>query len=74
VWLASYLKMVGGDTGLTRQVEEFIQWELPLARGLQYQHAALVKQGVKTFKSQHKGDLMGLLREFLSGSAVPPNL
>lgn len=43
--MASYVIGLAMNTGWS---EEFILWELPLARGLQYQHAALYANGAKT--------------------------
>lgn len=47
-WVASYVIGLAMNTGWT---EEFIVWELPLSRGLQYQHAALYANGAKTVPS-----------------------
>lgn len=45
MWLASYVITLANVTGWT---EDFILWELPLARGHQYNHAALINAGAKT--------------------------
>jgi hypothetical protein len=44
-WVASYVIGLAMNTGWT---EDFILWQLPLSRGLQYQHAALYANGAKT--------------------------
>jgi hypothetical protein len=47
-WVASYVIGLAMNTGWD---EQYILWELPLARGLQYQHAALYANGAKTVPS-----------------------
>ena len=47
-WPASYVVGLAKNTGWS---EQFILWELPLSKGLQYQHAALYAAGVKTVPS-----------------------
>jgi hypothetical protein len=49
VWVASYVIGLAMNTGWT---EEFVLWELPLSRGLQYQHAILYANGAKTVPSE----------------------
>lgn len=44
--MASYVIGLANATGWT---ERFILWDLPLARGLQYQHAAICYNGGKTY-------------------------
>ncbi len=44
VWVASYVVGLAMNTGWS---EDFILWQLPLSRGLQYQHAALYANGAK---------------------------
>lgn len=46
--MASYVIGLAHNTGWP---EHFILWELPLSRGLQYQHAALVMSGAVTVPS-----------------------
>jgi hypothetical protein len=47
--LASYVIGLANATGWS---EHFILWELPLARGLQYQHAAICLNGGKTIPTK----------------------
>ena len=44
VWVASYVIGLAMNTGWG---EDFILWELPMSRGVQYQHAALYANGAK---------------------------
>ena len=43
--MASYIIGLAYNTGWS---EQFILWDMPLARGLQYQHAALCIAGAET--------------------------
>lgn len=49
VWAASYVIGLARSTGWP---EQFILWELPLVRGLLYQHAALYAEGAKTIATE----------------------
>lgn len=44
MWQAYYVATVHSVTGLT---EDAILWELPLARGMAYLHAALCREGAE---------------------------
>jgi hypothetical protein len=63
--VASYVIGLANCTGWT---EHFILWELPLSRGLQYQHAALALNGVKTVPTEEGlkkelGDIVAQLKK-----------
>ena len=46
-WLANYVFALSGGR-LDRNTEYFILWDLPLSRGWQYYHAAIVANGMQT--------------------------
>ena len=46
-WVASYLWTLSGGR-IDQETEWFLRWVLPLKRGYQYYHAALIENGRKT--------------------------
>jgi hypothetical protein len=58
---------VVGLANATGWTEDFILWELPLSRGLQYQHAVLCLNGVRLIPTsqgleKELGDIAALLK------------
>lgn len=47
--MASYVHALSGGC-ISPETEQYLLWELPLARGWAYYHAALCSQGAKTIK------------------------
>jgi hydroxymethylpyrimidine pyrophosphatase-like HAD family hydrolase len=72
--MASYVIGLAASTGWT---EHFIMWELPLSRGLQYQHATICYNGGKTYPSGEsiKEEFIDAMRhiEHLQQTWQPPN-
>ncbi len=72
VWVASYVVGLAMNTGWT---EEFILWDLPLSRGLQYQHAILYANGAKTVPSDAtvESELEKVERTIYGAGSESPN-
>lgn len=64
--MAAYVITLASHTGWA---EEFILWELPLARGLQYQHACLCAEGVRTVPT--RAALMSEMEEAMQSLTEP---
>lgn len=54
IWIASYTAGLANHMGFN---EEYIWWELPVARGLQYQHVITMANGAKTVAATESGEM-----------------